>query len=55
MQTGAFGPMPAPWLDFVEYLLLYREANELITRTPLQEDPRLTALRQRAVEAIEPQ
>ena len=55
MQAGSVGSMPVPWFDFIEYLVLYREASALITSSPLPEDPRLAALEQRALDAIEPQ
>jgi tetratricopeptide (TPR) repeat protein len=54
MEDDALGALSVPWLDFIEYLILYREAHLAITASPLADDPRLAALRQRALAAIEP-
>ena len=52
IEDAGIGSSPVPWFDLVEYQMLYREASELIDNTPVAEEPRLAALRQRALEAI---
>ncbi len=52
IQQGEVGSMPGLWYDFVEYLLLYREATELITGSPPAEDPRLGSIEKRALAAV---
>jgi hypothetical protein len=46
------GRLPIPWFDWIEYLLLYREATILITGSPPADDPRLRAIEQRALASI---
>ena len=55
MQESSIESIPIPWLDFVEYLLLYREAKVLLTGNVSEEDPRLAALRERALQVIQAQ
>jgi hypothetical protein len=55
MAQGSVESMPVPWVDFVEHLLLYREATKLITGASPEEDPRLAMLEERAHSAIEAQ
>jgi hypothetical protein len=52
IQQGEVGSMPGLWYDFVEYLLLYHEATELITSSPSAEDPRLGSIEKRALAAV---
>jgi hypothetical protein len=54
-REASVGSSPVLWFDFIEYRLLYREAVELVTGSALSEDPRLAAIEQRALEAIEMQ
>jgi hypothetical protein len=55
MWESSIESIPIPWLDFVEYLLLYREANVLLTGNVSADDPRLIALRERALQVIRAQ
>jgi eukaryotic-like serine/threonine-protein kinase len=52
--TSAVGQAPVPWFDFLECLLLYREAFTLITGLEPPEDPRLAELEQRALGQLLP-
>jgi tetratricopeptide (TPR) repeat protein len=52
MLAGDVGYWPCPWWDAVHAELLYNEAYALIHDSPLPEDPRLVAMRGRALEAI---
>jgi tetratricopeptide (TPR) repeat protein len=52
IQEVSVGSPPVPWFDVVEYHLLYREAVELVTGSPMEEDPRLAAFEQRALAAL---
>jgi tetratricopeptide (TPR) repeat protein len=52
MLAGDVGYWPCPWWDAVHAELLYNEAYELIHGSPPPEEPRLVALRGRALEAI---
>ena len=49
---ASIGSLPQPWFDFIEYQLLHREATQLITGSPPDEDVRLDGLKHRALEAI---
>lgn len=53
MGTGPVGRMPILWLDWIEGQLLYREASILMTGFAPADDPRLRAVEQRALAAIE--
>ena len=56
MQAGSVGFLPVRfWVDYIEFHLLCREATELITGAPMENDPRLAILEQRALEAIAPE
>jgi hypothetical protein len=46
--------LPLPWFDYVECLLLAREANQLIAGQPLSDDPLLAEFERKARAAIEP-
>ena len=52
MLTGDVGHWPGNWHVAIYGELLYKEAYTLIHGLPLPEDPRLVALRGRALEAI---
>jgi hypothetical protein len=52
MLEGSLGSTPVPWFDFIECLLLHREATRLITGSPPVADPLWTRLEDRAREAI---
>jgi hypothetical protein len=52
MSQGAVGHMPIPWFDWIECLVLYREAKILITGFAPPDDPRLRTIEQRARTAI---
>lgn len=52
MEGGLVGTMPISWWDFLEFNILYREAKTLITGSPGVEDPRLIAIRERALATI---
>jgi serine/threonine protein kinase/Flp pilus assembly protein TadD len=50
MVSGPVGTMPISWLDWLWTLAIYREAKTLITGFPPADDPRLAAVRQRALD-----
>lgn len=50
MLEGPVGTMPLTWTDWLQCLVLHREAKILLTGFPPAEDPRLAAVRQRALE-----
>jgi hypothetical protein len=54
LATSAVGQASVPWFDFLECLLLYREAFTLITGLELPDDPRLEQLEQRALNTLTP-
>jgi serine/threonine protein kinase len=43
------GMMPVPWFDWLEFQLLHREAKRLLTGSTPPEDPRVRAVRRRAL------
>ncbi len=55
LADGTAKSLPLPWFDFIECLLLTREANQLIEAKPLPDDPRLADFERKALAAIEPQ
>ncbi len=52
MRDGLVGTMPLEWPEWVDFLLLYREATTRVTGAPPADDPRLAAVRDRALAAI---
>jgi hypothetical protein len=48
MLQGDVGTMPVPWFDYIEFLLLHREASELVTGKPFKPDPRWITIQDRA-------
>ncbi len=50
MVEGTVGTLPVSWFDWLECLLLQREAKFLLTGTSPAEDPRLLTIRERALE-----
>jgi serine/threonine protein kinase/Flp pilus assembly protein TadD len=52
MLQGGVGTAPFPWFDWIECLLLYREARVLITGSAPPGDPRLDTMERHALEAI---
>jgi len=50
MANGPVGAMPISWFDWLLQLAFYREAKTAITGFPPADDPRLAAVRQRALE-----
>jgi len=52
MQQSLVGTMPIDWNTWLEFLLLHREATERITGFAPAGDPRLEALRERALASI---
>lgn len=52
MLDSPVGSMPIPWFDWVEFLVLYREATTLITGESPPVDPRLASIEARALQAI---
>jgi hypothetical protein len=52
MLKGSVGTMPIPWFDWIDCLLLYREAKILITGAPPPEDPRLQKIEDLARAAL---
>jgi serine/threonine protein kinase/Flp pilus assembly protein TadD len=55
LAEGSLKSLPLPWFDFIECIVLTREANELIRGQPLADDPRLAAFERKALAAIEVQ
>ncbi|WP_145258494.1 serine/threonine-protein kinase [Planctomycetes bacterium Pan216] len=53
IARGPVGTMPIPWFDWVECLLLQREASILLTGFAPADDPRLREVQQRALRLIE--
>lgn len=51
---SALGFMPLPWFDWIESLVLYREATQLMTGTNQPEDLGLQAVEQRARAVLQP-
>jgi tetratricopeptide (TPR) repeat protein len=51
MVQGRVGAMPVPWFDWLECLLLYREARILLGAAP-PDDPRLRTIERRAESAV---
>jgi serine/threonine protein kinase len=47
------GLMPLPWFDWIECLVLYREASIVITGFAPPDDPRLRVIEQRAQNALQ--
>ena len=52
LARGPIGVTPLPWFDWIEYLVLYREAGELIAGELPSDNPRLAEIEQRALAAI---
>ncbi len=53
MDRDAAGSLPIPWFDWIECLVLYREARILITGFAPPDNPRLRSFEQRGVALIE--
>jgi tetratricopeptide (TPR) repeat protein len=53
IEQGPIGSMPIPWFDWIECLLLHREASILLTGFAPADDPRLREVRQRALGRID--
>ena len=53
IQQGPIGSMPILWFDWIECLLLHREASILLTGFAPADDPRLRGIQQRAQQLIE--
>ena len=53
MQQGPTGSMPIPWFDWIEALLLHREASILLTGFAPADDPRLRDVQERGRRLIE--
>ena len=53
LAAGSLKSLPLPWFDFIECILLTREANQLIEGQPLPNDPRLATFERKALAAIE--
>jgi serine/threonine protein kinase/Tfp pilus assembly protein PilF len=51
-QEGSLDALPVPWLDFLEYLLIYHEAYRDVMGDDPPEDSQLVALEERALAAI---
>ena len=52
IQQRPVGSMPIPWFDWIECLLLHREASILLTGFAPADDPRLRAIQERAQRLI---
>ena len=52
MVQGPVGAMPIPCFDWLECRHFYREAKQLLTRSPPPDDSRLLAIRERALAAL---
>jgi tetratricopeptide (TPR) repeat protein len=55
LAAGSLKSLPLPWFDFIECILLTREANQLIEGKPLPDDPRLATFERKALASIESQ
>jgi serine/threonine protein kinase/Flp pilus assembly protein TadD len=53
MVAGPVGSMPISWSEYLLNLHWYREAKTLITGSPPADDPRLVAVRERALEVTQ--
>jgi tetratricopeptide (TPR) repeat protein len=54
MVQGIVGAVPIPWFEWIELLLLYREAHLLLTGSAAPTDPRHRLLEQQGLTAIQP-
>ncbi len=52
MADGSPGTRPVDWYKWMGAYVVYRQAKLLLTGAPLQEDPRLVMVRERAMAAI---
>ncbi len=52
LYEGSFATLPIPWFDYLECLILYREAHERVRGTPPPADPRLDEIEQRALATL---
>jgi len=55
LAAGSLKSLPLPWFDFIECILLTREANQLIEDKSLPDDPRLATFERKALASIESQ
>ena len=53
IQRGPVGRMPIPWFDWIECLILHREASLLLTGFAPADDPRLRQVQQNALRLIQ--
>jgi hypothetical protein len=53
LYEGSFAALPLPWFDYLECLVLYREAHQHIRGTPPSADPRLDEIEQRALATLQ--
>lgn len=53
IEQGPVGSMPIPWFDWVECLLLNREASILLTGFAPADDPRLRQVQKRAEQVLD--
>ncbi len=53
MLDRPVGVMPLPWFDWIECLVLFREASIVITGYAPPDDPRLRIIEQRAQNALQ--
>lgn len=53
MANGEVGEMPLPWFDWIEFVTLYREANQLIIGQQPPEAEPLQLFKQQALQAIQ--
>jgi tetratricopeptide (TPR) repeat protein len=52
MQEALVGTPPIGWNDWLEFLMLHRQATERITGAPPTDDPRLAALYEKALATV---
>ena len=52
MADRPVGALPLPWFDWIECVVLFREANILITGFAPPDDPRLRSIEQRAQNSL---
>jgi hypothetical protein len=52
LADGSLAELPVPWFDFIECVLLYEEAQQIVRGESPPRDARLAAFESRAVELL---